>query len=434
MNTYLELTEKFERKDVVVGIYGLGYVGVPLLLNYSRCGYKVIGIDVDKNKVDMLNQGKSTINYIEDCEIQKSIVNGTTFTNDYSKSREVDAFIICVPTPLKKEDQKPDLSYIESVARGIDPFIEKGKVISLESTTYPGTTNEILISAVLDKKLVIGSDIFIAYSPEREDPGNKSIESSKIPKIIGASTKKCLSIATSLYRDVYDNLVPMSSVKAAEFTKLFENSYRAVNIGFVNEMKVLADKLGLDINEIISAASTKPFGYKPFYPGPGIGGHCIPIDPHYLIWHANNIDCNLDILQTSCSINQSMPNWVCSKVEKHYLDNNIKINDLRLLVVGVAYKKDIDDIRESPSIEIIDELEKKSFKVDYHDPHVPCIENKSGVYKSIKLSKKSLLTYKGIIICTNHGDVDYNLLQKSLITIFDTRNTYKKYYNNVIQI
>lgn len=428
-------SSKLENKNAVIGVIGLGYVGLPLLIRYSEVGYKVIGFDVDEKKVDDINNGKSYIEHIDPKKIQKSIDQGSFAVSDYSKIKKVDAIILCVPTPLSIHNE-PDLSFITKTVDSIIPFIKKGQLISLESTTYPGTTEEELLPRIESTGLIVGTDIFLVYSPEREDPGNKNFSTSTIPKIIGGSTKNCLAAGISLYSQVINDIVPVSSTNTAEMTKLLENIHRAVNIGLVNEMKIVADKMGIDIYEVIRAASTKPFGFTPYYPGPGLGGHCIPIDPFYLTWKAKEFNINTQFIELAGEINTNMPNWILSKVIDA-LNSKVKsLKNSKILVLGIAYKKNVDDMRESPAVVLMELLKEKGASVDYSDPYIPVfpkIRNHSFDLKSIELTSAKIHEYDLLLLTTDHDLFNYDYIQKHSKLIVDTRGVYTNKYSNVVR-
>lgn len=432
-NTFLK---KIQDKSVRVGIIGLGYVGIPLALEFCEQGIKVLGFDIDEKKVELLNNGISYIKHISSEKI-KNVVNNEYFaaTNDFKRLKEVDAILICVPTPLN-HNREPDLSYIENTATVISENLREGQLICLESSTYPGTTNEIikprldepLNPELANKKLEVGKDYFIAYSPEREDPNNPNFTTKKIPKVVGGYTSNCLEVAKGLYDLIIEKTVPVSSTKVAEAVKLLENIYRSVNIALVNELKMVFDKMGIDIWEVIEAAKTKPFGFQAFYPGPGLGGHCIPIDPFYLTWKAREYDVSTKFIELAGEINTYQPYFVVQKVIEALNDNNKTLRDSKILVLGVAYKKNVDDMRESPALKLIDILSEKDAIVDYNDPYCPIIP-KTRKYdfglKSIDLTKENLEKYDLVLIVTDHDDYDFNFIYENAKLIVDTRNAIK---------
>jgi len=433
-NMNKQLIEKLEKKDAIIGILGLGYVGLPLILRYIETGYKVIGIDIDSKKVDMLNNGKSYIEHISEVKITEAVKKGFLATTDFKKSEECDALIICVPTPLNKY-REPNLSYVTNTVDLLVPYLRKGQVVSLESTTYPGTTEEELKPRIESNGLKVGKDIFLVYSPEREDPGNPNFETRTIPKVCGGSTSACAEVGIALYKQSIDKVVPVSSTQAAEMTKLLENIHRAVNIGLVNEMKIIADKMGIDIHEVINAAATKPFGFVPYYPGPGLGGHCIPIDPFYLTWKAREYGLHTRFIELAGEVNSNMPKWVIEKVAHGLNKHKKSVNGSKILVLGIAYKKDVDDMRESPSVELMENLRELGAIVDYSDPHIPKfpkLREHSFDLTSIKLTTQNIKNYDCLLLATNHTAFDYGLIKQHANLIIDTRGIYKN-SDNVIK-
>lgn len=427
-NAVNRLIQKIKERNASVGIIGLGYVGLPLVIEFHKAGFPVTGFDIDKKKVEMLNSSKSYIKHILTENIKKLIADGRfNATTDFSQLKEVDCVIICVPTPLD-EHREPDLSYVFNTTETIARYLRKGQLIVLESTTYPGTTDEDMREILEETGLKAGKDFYLAYSPEREDPANKDFKTSTIPKVVGGYTRDCLKIAKALYDSIIIKTVPVSSTRAAEATKLLENIYRAVNIALVNEMKVLFDKMGIDVWEVIEASKTKPFGFQAFYPGPGLGGHCIPIDPFYLTWKAREYGFRTRFIELAGEINTSMPRHVVSKVVDALNEKGKSIKGAKILILGLAYKKDVDDIRESPSLELIELLKDKGAKVDYNDPHVPKT-HKMRRYdlkmSSIPLTEKNLKKYDCILISTNHSAYDYGFIARHSRLIVDTRNAMK---------
>src|SRR6185503_5448733 len=361
------LIERFRQRTATVGIIGLGYVGLPLALRFSEVGIRVIGFDIDENKAAAINSGRSYFIHIPSAAVASAKSRGFEATNDFSRIGEADALIICVPTPLNSS-REPDLSFVINTTESLVPHLRSGQLVSLESTTYPGTTEEELKPRLERRGFKVGQDIFLCFSPEREDPGNQNFTTRTIPKVCGGSTATCLEVGLELYRQAVDTVVPVSSTQAAELTKLLENIHRAVNIGLVNEMKIIADRMGIDIHEVIRAAATKPFGFVPYYPGPGLGGHCIPIDPFYLTWKAKEYGVYTRFIELAGEINSSMPHWVIGKVIEALNDRKKSIKGSRCLVLGIAYKKNVDDMRESPSVELMELLTAKGASVDYSDP------------------------------------------------------------------
>lgn len=422
--TFLKhLTKMFRKKEAVVGIIGMGYVGIPLMVRYSEVGFKVIGIDVDRERIRTLNLGRSPIKHISHNLIERSISLGFQATTDFSLAKDCDAIIICVPTPLNKY-REPDISFIVQSMESLGPYFKAGQVLSLESTTYPGTTEEELLPRLEMQGLTVGENIFLVYSPEREDPGNLNFETQTIPKIVGGHTPKCKEAGIALYAQVIDQVVSVSSTKVAELTKLLENIHRAVNIGLVNEMKVVTAKMGVDIYEVIEAAKSKPFGFTPYYPGPGLGGHCIPIDPFYLTWKAREFGVSTRFIELSGQINSDMPNFVIEKVISALNNNRLPLNGSKLLVLGVAYKKNIDDYRESPSIHIMELLQKEGAIVSYSDEFVPSLKLGDKELKNEVLSEKRLQDFDLVLLITDHDYFDYeNILQNARLLV-DTRGRF----------
>ena len=429
------LIKKIREKKAIIGVFGLGYVGLPLALRYSEVGNSVIGFDVDYSKVEKLNSGESYIGHISSSRVLDSLNNGFKSTSDFSLVREVDALIICVPTPLNKY-REPDLSFVINTVNSILPYLRKGQIISLESTTYPGTTEEELLPRIQSTGLKVGEDLFLVYSPEREDPGNPDFETHNISKVVGGYSPDCLQVGEALYELAINHVVPVSSIKAAEMTKLLENIYRAVNIGLVNEMKTVADKMGIDIHEVIRAASTKPFGFTPFYPGPGLGGHCIPIDPFYLTWKAREYDLSTRFIELAGEVNSNMPYWVLNKVIGTLNDRGMSLKGAKILLLGIAYKKNVDDMRESPAVKLMELLAHKGAKIQYSDPHIPVfptIRKCSFDLSSVNLTSKNIAKYDLLLLVTNHDNFDYSMIQKHAKVIVDTRGVYSEYYKNVIK-
>ena len=413
----------------------MGYVGLPLMVRYAEVGYKVLGIDIDQKKVNELNQGNSYIDHIPSKHIKQSVDKGFEATTDFSRVAEADALLICVPTPLNKH-REPDLSFVISTTDFIIPYLRKGHVLSLESTTYPGTTEEELLPRMESTGLKVGEEVFLIYSPEREDPGNENFKTQTIPKVCGGHTKNCIDVGKALYESVIDRIVIVSSTKAAEMTKLLENIHRAVNIGLVNEMKIVADKMGINIYEVIDAAATKPFGFTPYYPGPGLGGHCIPIDPFYLTWKAREYGLNTHFIELAGELNTSMPNWVIGKLSEALNRNFKSINGSKVLVLGIAYKANVDDMRESPSVELMKLLDQKGAIVNYSDPHVSVFPKMRDYYfdlRSVELTSQSIKDYDCVLIATNHKAFDYELIKAHAQLIVDTRGVYKESFDELIR-
>lgn len=416
---------KIDNKEIIVGILGLGYVGLPLAREFASAGLKVIGFDIDQQKVKTLNSGRSIIKHVPHAQV-KQMVHSNCFcaTNNMAEIKKADAILVCVPTPLT-ENREPDMQFIISSTQTIAKYLRPGQLIVLESTTYPGTTREVMVPILEKGGLKAGKDFHVAYSPEREDPGNKDFTTKTIPKVVGGLTKKCREMACMLYQTAIVRTIPVSSLEAAEAAKILENIYRCINIAMVNELKVVFDRMGIDVWEVINAASTKPFGFKAFYPGPGLGGHCIPIDPFYLTWKARQYGMPTRFIELAGEINTSMPHYVISKTIEALNEHRKSLKGSRVLVLGLAYKKDIDDLRESPSIELIELLRKKGAKVDYNDPYIPKTHKQRQhdlKMTSKKLSAKMLAGYDVVLISTDHSDYDYGWIVKNAKLVVDARN------------
>ncbi|MBT7899444.1 MAG: nucleotide sugar dehydrogenase [Candidatus Marinimicrobia bacterium] len=420
------LTQIIKSKEATIGIIGLGYVGLPLAIRFSEVGFKVIGFDIDEHKVNMLNDGKSYIKHISEDVISKMIDQGFLATMDFTTIKDVDAILICVPTPLGVHNE-PDLSYVKSTLDLVKDHLREEQVLILESTTYPGTTAEEIVPVIEALGFKVGENFYIGYSPEREDPGNKNFSTQTIPKVVSGHTKKCLEVTTALYDQIVDTTVPVSSTQVAEMTKILENIHRAVNIGLVNELKMVADKMNIDINEVIKAAATKPFGFTAYYPGPGLGGHCIPIDPFYLTWKAKEVGMNTRFIELAGEINTGMPEYGVRKVGEVLNNVEKSIKGSRILVLGLAYKKNIDDIRESSSLEIIDLLLKKGANVQYSDPFISQTHKtrkNNFNLKSVKINKETLSKIDLVLLATDHDDFDYELIKQEAKLIIDTRGKF----------
>lgn len=430
-----QLIEKLRSREATIGVIGMGYVGQPLALRYSELGYKVIGFDIDQDKVDLLNNGQSDIEHISDLAIETANAAGMECTANISRTQEADALILCVPTPLNKY-REPDLTYVIQTTESFVPFLRAGQVVSLESTTYPGTTEEELLPRVMSRGLVAGEDIFLVYSPEREDPGNANFTTNTIPKVVGGHTAACLEVGKALYGQVIDRIVPVTSTKAAEMTKLLENIHRAVNIGLVNEMKIVADRMGIDIFEVIDAAATKPFGFTAYYPGPGLGGHCIPIDPFYLTWKAREYGLHTRFIELSGEINRAMPEYVVGKVVKALNERRQSLMGSKVLVLGIAYKKNVDDMRESPSVEVMELLRDAGAEVAYSDPHVPVFpkmrEHKFDL-SSLAITPTSIASFDAIVLTTDHAKFDYDMIRLNAKVIIDSRGVYRTQADNIVK-
>lgn len=430
-----QLLAKLQDRTAVIGIVGLGYVGLPLTLCYAAQGFKVLGIDIETEKVERLNRGESYIKHIDARAIGSARELGFEATADFTWAGEADALIICVPTPLNAF-REPDLSYVLGTVSALLPYVREGQVVSLESTTYPGTTEEELRPRLESRGFTVGRDLFLVFSPEREDPGNPHFQTRTIPKVCGGSTPACLEAGLALYRAAVDRVVPVSSTRAAELTKLLENIHRAVNIGLVNEMKIIADRMGIDIHEVIRAAATKPFGFTPYYPGPGLGGHCIPIDPFYLTWKAREYGVHTRFIELAGEINSDMPHWVISKVADALNERGRSIMGSRVLVLGIAYKKDVEDMRESPSVALMEILRRKGATVDYSDPHVPVfprMREHRFELSSVPLSPNAIASYDVVLVATAHSAFDYELVRQYANLIVDTRGVYTERLPNVVK-
>ena len=435
-NTPMEtLVDRLESRAATIGIVGMGYVGQPLALRYSEMGYKVIGFDIDQDKVTALNAGSSSIEHIDDMAIARAVSCGFEATADMARAGDADALIMCVPTPLNKY-REPDLSFVVDTLESLLPHLRSGQVISLESTTYPGTTEEEIVQRVERAGFSVGQDIFVVYSPEREDPGNAKFTTNTIPKVVGGHTPACIEVGKALYGRVIDRVVPVSSTKAAEMTKLLENIHRAVNIGLVNEMKIVADRMGIDLFEVIDAAATKPFGFTPYYPGPGLGGHCIPIDPFYLTWKAREYGLHTRFIELSGEINRAMPEYVVGKLVKALNDQRKSLKGARVLVLGIAYKKNVDDMRESPSVEIMELLRAAGADLAYTDPHVPVfprMREHSFDLSSVELTAKTLAEYDAVVLATDHAKFDYEMIRAHAPLIIDSRGVYRDAADHIIK-
>jgi len=417
--------KKIEEKQLKVGVLGLGYVGLPLAGEFASAGLKVVGFDIDEKKVRTLNSGRSIIKHVPHSKV-KEIVKAGRFkaTSNMARLKSVDAILVCVPTPLT-QNREPDMQFIIKSSETIAKYLQRGQLIVLESTTYPGTTREIMIPILQSTGMKAGKDFHLAYSPEREDPGNKDFSTGTIPKVVGGLTKKCCDMACKLYETAIVWTIAVSSLETAEASKILENVYRCVNIAMVNELKVVFDRMGIDVWEVINAASTKPFGFKAFYPGPGLGGHCIPIDPFYLTWKARQYGMPTRFIELAGEINTSMPRYVIAKTTEALNEHRKSLKGSKVLVLGLAYKKDIDDLRESPSIELIELLREKGAKVDYNDPYIPKTHKQRQhdlKMVSKKLSAKMLSSYDVVLISTDHSEYDYQWIVTNAKLVIDARN------------
>ncbi len=418
---------KLDDSTAVVGIFGLGYVGIPLALSISRVGLRVIGFDVLASRTVQLNSGLSPIKHISNADIGSMRKAGFEATTDFTRSAECDALIICVPTPLDKT-REPDLSFVVATMESIAPHFRANQLLSLESTTWPGTTKEVLLPYIEKAGFAVGKDFYLVYSPEREDPGNTQFSTQTIPKIVGGHTASCLDAGKKLYGSFIDTVVSVSSTEAAELVKLLENIHRSINIGLVNEMKVVADVMGLDIFEVIDAAKTKPFGFTAYYPGPGIGGHCIPIDPFYLTWKAREYGLHTRFIELAGEINAAMPQYVVDKLVRALNDNGKVLKGAKVLALGIAYKRDVDDMRESPSVFVMELLREWGAEVAYSDPNVPdfpLMREHSFDLSSVELTPEKIESYDAVVLLTDHNSFDYEMIRKHAQILVDTRGRYR---------
>ncbi|MEM7300009.1 MAG: nucleotide sugar dehydrogenase [Pseudomonadota bacterium] len=429
------LINSIESKTARIGIIGLGYVGIPLMIRFSEIGFPVLGFDVSTERVDQLNSGTSPIEHISGDAIKAAAGQGFEATTDYSRIDEVDTIIICVPTPLNRY-REPDMSFIVATMDSLVPHIRQDQLLTLESTTYPGTTDELIRPYIEGRGFTIGSDFFLAYSPEREDPGNANFETRTIPKVLGGVTPDCTRVAAALYATAIDKVVPVSSTKVAELTKLLENIHRAINIGLANEMKVIADSMDIDIFEVIDAAATKPFGFTPYYPGPGLGGHCIPIDPFYLTWKAREYGIHTRFIELAGEINSGMPEWVYEKVAQALNEREKPVKGSRILALGIAYKPDVDDMRESPSVFVMEQLRDHGAVLDYSDPHVaefPEMREHHFDLKSVDLTPDVIASYDCVVVLTHHKRFDYDMILDNAQLVIDTRGVYREPHDKVVK-
>ena len=426
MDVAQELIRKAEGREALFGVVGLGYVGLPLAVELAKAGYRVLGFDISQRVVDGLNAGRSHVKDISDEQLREAAAAGRfEATTDMARLAEPDAISICVPTPLSKF-KDPDVSYIVAATDAVKRTLRRGQAIILESTTYPGTTREILQPALSSTGLRVGTDFFLAFSPERVDPGNAVWQTHNTPKVVGGITENCTRVACALYQPAIETLVPVSTTEAAELVKLLENTFRSVNIGLVNEMAIVCDKLGVNVWEVIDAAATKPFGFMKFLPGPGLGGHCIPIDPHYLAWKMRGLNYKTRFIDLAGELNTEMPLFWVRKVAEALNDQGKAVNGAAVLVLGVAYKRDIDDIRESPALDIIRLLEGQGARVAYSDPHVPCFSEDGHEYRSVALTPQSVASADCVLVVTDHSDVDYRMIARNARLVVDTRNAMPK--------
>lgn len=421
-----QLITKIHTNSAAIGVVGLGYVGLPLAVEKAKAGFRVVGFDVQASKVDLVNQGINYIGDVVDLELLQLVESGTlSATCDYSLLREVDAVAICVPTPLDVY-QQPDTSYVEASAAEIAKYLHPGMLVVLESTTYPGTTEELVKPILESSGLTCGTDFFLAYSPERVDPGNKQFKTKNTPKVVGGMTESCTAVASALYRRVLDgDVCEVGSPKVAEMEKILENTFRNINIALANEMAILCNRMGINVWEVIDAARTKPYGFMAFYPGPGLGGHCIPIDPFYLTWKAREYNYHTRLIELAGEINNSMPEFVVERAAGILNEERKSLNGSFVYILGLAYKKDIDDHRESPVFRIIEELERRGAHVQFSDPHVPSCRHDGRLYEAVPLSKELLRAADLVIITTDHSTFDYPLIGRHASALFDTRNAMK---------
>ena len=423
--------EKIEKKDMKIAVLGIGYVGLPFATVFSEAGFEVLGIDPITEKVDLINKGISYIQDIPSEKIQKLVANGTLrATTDFSILREMDAVSICVPTPLRKTGD-PDLSFIVSATEDLAPYLHKGMIVVLESSTYPGTTRELVLPKLVEASgLEVGKDFLLAFSPERVDPGREDWTTKNTPKVIGGITESCSEVSSALYSKALDTVVSVSSTEVAEMAKLLENTFRMINIGLVNELAIMCDRLGVDVWEVIDAAATKPFGFMKFTPGPGLGGHCIPIDPLYLSWKLRSLNYTARFIELASEINTGMPRFVVNKVQDGLNDHGKPIKGSRILIVGVAYKPDIDDMRESPALDVIGLLKQKGADVSFFDPFVPVVKHDDWQLESVADFMREVNAVDCVVVITNHSQLDYKMILDDAKLIIDTRNAFGKLAKN----
>ena len=421
----MSLYNKINNKEANIGVIGLGYVGLPLAIEFAKAGFNVSGIDVDDKKIAAINKGNNYISDIDDSLLMDLVKKGKLkATKDTSIISTLDAISICVPTPLSKINE-PDVSYIINSVNSIKKYLHKDLLIVLESTTYPGTTKEVVLSALRESGLIVGEDYYLCFSPERIDPGNENYNISNTPKVIGGVTIECAKVGQLLYSQIVKDVISVSSPETAEMVKLLENTFRSINIGLANEVAIMCEKLGIDVWEVIDAASTKPYGFMKFTPGPGLGGHCIPIDPLYLSWKMKNLNYNPKFIDLASEINASMPEHILETLKKALNTNQKELENSKILLLGMAYKKDIDDIRESPSLDILYLLNKNNSKIEYFDPYIPDFVFNKRKHKSLdNLNSEVLRKFDAVIILTDHSNIDYELIKNNAALIIDTRNVY----------
>ena len=430
--TIKNLKFNIQNRDACIGVIGLGYVGLPLVIRFSEEGFRVIGFDIDEEKVEKLNKGESYLKHIPSSSIDVAVNNGFSATSDWERISDCDAILICVPTPLGSH-KEPDLQYIRGTMDSIKPHLRVGQLLILESTSYPGTTEEELVPVAEGRGFTVGEDFFVGFSPEREDPGNSEFTIKDIPKVVSGVTDDCRNVVEVLYGSIVVKTVPVSSTRVAEMTKLLENIHRAVNIGLVNELKMVADKMDIDIFEVIDTAATKPFGFTPYYPGPGLGGHCIPIDPFYLTWKAKEYGIHTHFIELAGKINASMPEWVVSKASEALSQRGKNLFGAKVLILGVAYKKNVDDLRETPAFKLMELLLEKKAQMDYHDPYIPHLTPTRDYdfrMSSVDISAETLAGYDLVILTTDHDVFDYDLILQNAKYIIDTRGRYR--YNKSV--
>jgi UDP-N-acetyl-D-glucosamine dehydrogenase len=435
-----EFTQTLKDRTAKICIVGLGYVGLPLVKLFRCAGFDVLGLDIDADKIAMLGRGESYIRHLDIQALHQDIQHGHLLVStDYGKSQDCTVILLCVPTPLNKH-REPDLSHVENTALQLSPYLRPGQLIVLESTTYPGTTVDLLIPALeRQSPLKAGNDFFVAYSPEREDPGNPYFGTQNTPKIVGGFTQTCATMSQALYQCVVDEVVAVSTPATAEMTKLLENIFRGVNIALVNELKILCQKMNINIWEVIQAAATKPFGFMPFYPGPGLGGHCIPVDPFYLTWKAREFGLATRFIELAGEVNRAMPEYIVDQIALALNEHRLPLKDAQVLILGVAYKKDVDDVRESPALEIIEILNQRGAQVRYHDPHVPKlkpIRHHNLTLKSVDPTNELIAQCNAVVIVTDHQAVDYQRICEQASLVVDTRNVtapWQKSHKNIYQ-
>ena len=420
------LKSRIQNRDACIAVIGLGYVGLPLVIRFSEEGFRVIGFDIDEEKIEKLNKGESYLRHISADAVEAVANNGFSATSDWKRISDCDVILICVPTPLGS-NKEPDLQYIRGTLDSIKPHLRAGQLLILESTSYPGTTEEELVPVAEERGFIIGEDFFVGFSPEREDPGNTTFTIKEIPKVVSGVTDNCRNVVDALYSSIVERTVPVSSTRVAEMTKLLENIHRAVNIGLVNELKMVADKMDIDIFEVIDAAATKPFGFTPYYPGPGLGGHCIPIDPFYLTWKAREFGIHTRFIELAGEINRGMPEWVVGKASEALAKKGTDLPGAKMLILGVAYKKNVDDVRETPAFKLMELLLERKVQLDYHDPYVQQLHQSRDYdfqMSSVDLSAEKLMEYDLVLLVTDHDSFDYDLILQNSKYIVDTRGRY----------